>query len=91
MARGVIALGLFTACAVAFAAQTTSALTLGGTNAARETSVQVPASDSHQRLRDEIKALEQLLPRLVDRGAALFLLAHDITPGSASWGKRWTC
>jgi sugar lactone lactonase YvrE len=28
-------------------------------------------------LRDEIKALEQLLPRLVDRGAALFLLAHD--------------
>jgi hypothetical protein len=30
--------------------------------------VQVPASDS-QHLRDEIKALEQLLPRLVDRGA----------------------
>jgi sugar lactone lactonase YvrE len=38
-------------------------------------------------LRDEIKALEQLLPRLVDRGAALFLLAHDYArlsePGKA--------
>src|SRR5206468_10272772 len=47
-----------------------------GTNAAQQTSVQVPASDS-QHLRDEIEALEQLLSRLVDRGAALFLLAHD--------------
>jgi hypothetical protein len=30
-----------------------------------------------QHLREETKALEQLLPRLTDRGAALFLLAHD--------------
>jgi hypothetical protein len=76
MARGAIALVLFIGCAVAFGSQTTSALTRGGTNAAQQTSVQVPASDS-QHLRDEIKALEQLLSRLVDRGAALFLLAHD--------------
>lgn len=30
-----------------------------------------------QRLREETKVLEQMLPRLADRGAALFLLAHD--------------
>src|ERR1700732_4114450 len=28
------------------------------------------------RLREEIKTLESLLPRLADRGAALYLLAH---------------
>src|SRR5260370_33527996 len=76
MAASVITLGLFIGCAVAFGSQTASALTRGGTNAAQQTPVQVPASDS-QHLRDAIKALEQLLPRLVDRGAALFLLAHD--------------
>src|SRR5258708_7242395 len=76
MARGGIALALSIGCAVAFASQITSPVTRGGTNAAQQMSKQVPASDS-QHLRDEIKALEQLLPRLVDRGAALFLLAHD--------------
>ena len=76
MARGAIALGLLVGSAVAFASLTTSAVTCEGTNAAQQTPVQVPASDA-QRLREEIKALEQLLPRLVDRGAALFLLAHD--------------
>jgi hypothetical protein len=34
-----------------------------------------PAAVS-QRLHDEIKKVEEILPR-VDRGAALFLLAHD--------------
>ena len=34
-----------------------------------------PAGDS-QGLRDEIKAVQGILPRLADRGAALFLLAH---------------
>lgn len=29
-----------------------------------------------QRLRDEIRAVERLLPRLPDRGSALYLLAH---------------
>lgn len=76
MARGTITLSLFIGCAVALAWQTPSAVTRGGMNAEQQTPVQVPATDS-QHFRDEIKALEQLLPRLVDRGAALFLLAHD--------------
>jgi len=38
----------------------------------------MPASPSvSRRLRDEIKAVEAITPRFVDRGAALFLLAHD--------------
>jgi sugar lactone lactonase YvrE len=76
MARRAITLSLFIGCAVALAWQTPSAVTRGGMNSAQQTPVQVPATDS-QHFRDEIKALEQLLPRLVDRGAALFLLAHD--------------
>ncbi len=76
MARRAITLSLFIGCAVALAWQTTSALTRGGTNAEQQTPVQVSASDS-QHFRDEIRTLEQLLPRLVDPGAALFLLAHD--------------
>jgi sugar lactone lactonase YvrE len=76
MARRAIILSLFIGCPVALAWQTPSAVTRGGTNAEQQTPVQVPATDS-QHFRDEIKALEQLLPRLVDQGAALFLLAHD--------------
>jgi hypothetical protein len=72
----VIALGLLIGCSMALASQATSTATRGGTDGAQQTSVQVPAADS-QRLRDEIKAVEQLLPRQADRGAALFLLAHD--------------
>ena len=76
MARGAIALGLFIGCSIAFASQAASTATRAGAEAARQTSVQVPDSDS-RHLRDEIKAVEQLPPPLVDRGAALFLLAHD--------------
>jgi sugar lactone lactonase YvrE len=76
MARRAITLSLFIGCAVALAWQTPSAVTPGGTNAEQQTPGQVSASDS-QRFRDEIRTLEHLLPRLVDRGAALFLLAHD--------------
>src|SRR5215467_9862700 len=47
-----------------------------GTDAAQQISMAASAAGS-QRLRDEIKKLEEMLPRLVDRGAALFLLAHD--------------
>jgi sugar lactone lactonase YvrE len=76
MARVVIAIGLLIGCSVVFASQAVSDVTRGGTDAAQQTSVQAPASDS-QRLRNEITVVEQLLPRLVDRGAGLFLLAHD--------------
>lgn len=43
-----------------------------------EQSVSEPpsASTGSRELRDEIKAVEDLLPGLADRGAALFLLAH---------------
>lgn len=85
MARAAITLGLFIGCAVAFAGQTTSALTPVGTNAAQQTPAEVPASGS-QHFRDEIKALEHLLPRLVDRGAALCLMAHDYA-GLGELGK----
>lgn len=36
----------------------------------------IPPPGDPQRLRDEIKAVENLLPNLTDQGAALFLLAH---------------
>jgi tetratricopeptide (TPR) repeat protein len=44
-----------------------------------ESSISAPllaAPGDPQRLRDEIKSVEGLLPRLPDRGAALYLLAH---------------
>src|SRR5690242_15686459 len=74
MARTAINAGLIMVCAVAFAWHTVSV-------AAQESDSQqklaaVPASVA-ERLRSEIKTLEAILPRLVDRGAALFLLAHD--------------
>jgi sugar lactone lactonase YvrE len=76
MASVVITLGLLLGYSVAFAAQAISAAPRAGRDAAQQTSVQVPPSDP-QRLQNEINALDKLLPRLVDRGAALFLLAHD--------------
>jgi sugar lactone lactonase YvrE len=76
MARAAVILGLAVWCAIAFAAQAVSAVIGAGMDGAQRTSAAVALSRT-QRLRDEIKTVEQLLPRLVDRGAALFLLAHD--------------
>jgi hypothetical protein len=47
----------------------------GRANASRQSAPSLP-SPVAQRLRDEVKTVEAVLPRLVDRGAALFLLAH---------------
>jgi sugar lactone lactonase YvrE len=76
MARAGIILGLLVGCAVAFASHRSSSATRAGTDAAQQASAPPPGSGS-QRLRDEIKAVEEVLPRLVDRGAGLFVLAHD--------------
>jgi hypothetical protein len=75
MARAGIILGLVV-CAVAFVSYRSSPATRAQTDAAQQTSAPTLVSRS-RRLRDEIKAVEEMLPRLVDRGAALFLLAHD--------------
>ena len=74
MPRVVIATGLLMGSLVAFAFLAMANATPEGANAAPQTSVPVSRS---QYLHDEIRVVEQLLPRLVDRGAALFLLAHD--------------
>ena len=65
---------LFIGSAVASLWPTFLAPTKVGTEAPQQTSL--PPGTS-LRLRDEIKSLEQLLARAPDRGAALFLLAHD--------------
>src|SRR5262249_8599345 len=65
---------LFIGSAVASLWPTFLAPTKVGTEAPQQTSL--PPGTS-LRLRDEIKPLEQLLARASDRGAALFLLAHD--------------
>jgi hypothetical protein len=69
-----ITLALFIGCALASASLAFSALTRIGTEGTPQTSLPPAVS---QRLRDEIKSLEQILPRASDRGATLFLLAHD--------------
>jgi hypothetical protein len=72
--RAATTLTLFIGCAVASLWSTLLAPTKVGTEAPPQTSL--PPATS-QRLRDEIKSLEQFLPRASDRGATLFLLAHD--------------
>ncbi len=69
-------LRLVVVCAVAFASHSLSTETRAWAGATQQSSVSAPVSGSH-RWREEIKAVEEILPRLVDRGAALFLLAHD--------------
>ena len=76
MAKAGIIPGLVVWCAVASAAQASPAAGPAGADAAQQASAPAPVSGS-QRFRDEIKMVEETLPRLVDRGAALFLLAHD--------------
>ena len=69
-----ITLGLIIGCALASLLLAFSPSTRAGTDATPQTSLSPGVS---QRLRDEIKSLEQILPRASDRGAVLFLLAHD--------------
>ena len=76
MARARIVLRLVVSCAVALASSGLPAATHADTAALQQASAPVLAADNVQRLRDEIKAAEEILPRLVDRAAALYLLAH---------------
>lgn len=76
MLRVVIALGLLIGFLVAHAPQPMPNPPGSGIEAAQQTTLEIPAS-AYESLRNEIKELERLLPVLVDRGAALFLLAHD--------------
>ena len=76
MARARITLGLFIGFVVPCVLNPFSVMARAGTNSAQQTPAVAPMSGS-QRLRDDIKSLEELLPRVTDRGAALFLLAHD--------------
>jgi len=75
-ARTVITLSLLIGCAAAFAWYASSAATRLQRNTAPLPALLAPSSDP-ERFRNEIKSVEDLLPRLVDRGPALFLLAHD--------------
>ena len=76
MARARIVLRLVVSCAFALASSALPAATHRDTAALQQASAPVLAADNVQRLRDEIKALGEILPRLVDRAAALYLLAH---------------
>jgi tetratricopeptide (TPR) repeat protein len=76
MARARIVLRLVVGCAVALASSALPAATHPDTVALQQASAPVLAADNVQRLREEIKAAEEILPRLVDRAAALYLLAH---------------
>jgi tetratricopeptide (TPR) repeat protein len=75
MARARIVRRLVVSCAVALASSALPAATHPDTAALQQASAPVLAADNVQRLRDEIKAVEEILPRLVDRAAALYLLA----------------
>ena len=76
MARSRIVLRLVVGGTVALASSALPAATHPDTAALQQASTPVPAADNVQRLRDEIKAAEEILPRLVDRAAALYLLAN---------------
>jgi hypothetical protein len=76
MARARIVHRLLVSYAVALASSALPAATHPDTAALQQASAPVLAADNVQRLRDEIKAAEEILPRLVDRAAALYLLAH---------------
>lgn len=74
MARAGITFGLLIGCAVTAVWHPCLAATRAGTDAAQQTAAPTPVSE---RLREEIKSLKEILPRVTDRGATLFLLAHD--------------
>jgi hypothetical protein len=71
-----IILKLVVACAIASISPSFSSEAPAATEAEQEASAPPPLSGSHH-LQEEIKAVKEELPRLADRGAALFLLAHD--------------
>src|SRR5215471_16854982 len=73
MARASIRAGIIVASVVAFAVYASSV----ATRVRADDSQQALPSDISQRLNAEIKTLEAILPHAPDRGAALFLLAHD--------------
>jgi len=73
MLRAPIGVGLILASAVVFAVHVSSV----ATRDPAEVPQRAVPSDVSQRLRDEIKTLEAIVPRVGDRGAAFFLLAHD--------------
>jgi len=76
VARWEIILWLIVGCALAFAVRALSTATRAASNAVQETAEPAPMPAA-QRLRAEIKAVEELEPRLADPGAALFVLAVD--------------
>jgi hypothetical protein len=76
VARAGITLGLLIGCVITYLPHPFLAVTRVGNDAAPQTSVPLPPAVS-KPLRDEIKFLEEILPGASDRGAALFLLAHD--------------
>jgi sugar lactone lactonase YvrE len=67
---------LIVGCAIAFASHLLSTAAHPEKAVPQTTSVPVAAPGDPQRLRHEINAVEGMLPQLVDRGAALYLLAH---------------
>jgi hypothetical protein len=72
--KAAIALGVFIGFALAFASHPFPVPVRVGPDATPQTTL--PSSVS-QHLREEIKSLERILPGASDRGATLFLLAHD--------------
>jgi hypothetical protein len=72
MARAAIIAALIMTCAVAWRTLSVAAQE----SVSQQTSAAVPSSVA-ERLKREVKTLESILPRAVDRGAVLFLLAHD--------------
>ena len=68
--------GLIVGCAIACASHLLSTAAHPEKAASQQISVPVAAPGDPQRLRHEIKVVEGMLPQLVDRGAALYLLAH---------------
>src|SRR6516225_2984047 len=68
--------GLIVSCAIAFASHLLSTVAHAEKAAPQKISVPVAVPGDPQRLRYEINAVEGILPQLVDRGAALYLLAH---------------
>lgn len=74
MAKTAVIARLIVACAVVSYALSVEARAQA--DASQQVSTALAASVS-ERLRTEIKTLEAILPQAVDRGAVLFLLAHD--------------
>src|SRR5262252_7997480 len=74
MARAAIIIRRFVVCALALYTLLVEARVQA--DASQPATIAVPAS-VYERLRGETKTLQAILPRAVDRGAVLFLLAHD--------------